>query len=336
MRMRRARAAGTSGALVAGVCSILPLAVALFLAAPLRAEAQTKLFDLDLDDRTDPVRPGENVVYEVNTENGRSFDAPDVVITDFLPPGTTYVSAHRAPDYAEIPAQVFSDRVEWHIGALEPCGRVGFPPCRDIWATFHVGGGVAPGTVLTNHVEMTSSDPANFPLHQDTTYTSVGTAAIRRAKVTFPVLAGRDRVTVEADLARDGRSTPFDPAPPTIDPTQGIRVVLSEPGGATALDVTVPGSAIKCIGSASTRCRLDDPRVWRPLGLARLTVFLPLPFLQRRNAQVIVRTSQISLPDDFGPVVQLRIESGSDVYTDVAELTPGPNRLVYSHKQNVP
>jgi hypothetical protein len=231
---------------------------------------------------------------------------------------------------------VFSDRVEWHIGTLESCGHIDLPPCRDIWAVFRVENGVDSGTVLHNQVTMTSSDAVNFPAHQDQTYTSVGSAALRKARVTFPILPGRDRVSVEADLARNGRRTPFDPATPTIDPTEGIRIILSEPGGATALDVTVPGSAFRCIGNASVRCRLADPRVWRPLGLDRLNVFLPLIHLQRANAQVIVRTGKLSLPDNFGPVLELTVESGGETYTDEALLVAGANRLSYTHKQSDP
>lgn len=331
MRCARAKGRG-SGALVVGV--ILTL-IALVLVAPPRAAAQ-RVFDVDLDDRNDPVRPGEDVVYEIDVENSRTFSAPDVVVTDFLPPGTSYIAAYRAPDYAEIPAWIFSDRVEWHLGALESCGHIDLPPCRDIWAVIRVGAGVDPGTVLHNLVTMTSSDAVNFPAHQDQTYTSVGSAAIRKARISLPIVPGRDRVSAEADLGRDGRRTPFDPATPTIDPTEGVRVILSEPGGATALDITVPGSAFRCIGTASVRCRLADPKAWRPLGLDRLNIFLPLIHLQRNNAQVIVRSGQLSLPDSLGPVLELTIESGGETYTDVATLEPGANRLVYAHKQSEP
>jgi uncharacterized repeat protein (TIGR01451 family) len=334
MLMRCARAhGGASGALAVGVTLTTLLLV---LTAPPRAAAGTRFFDIDLDDRVDPVRPGEDVVYEIEIENNRTTAAPDVVVTDFMPPGTSYVAAYRAPDYTEIPAQVFSDRVEWHLGAIERCGQLGLPPCRTIWAAFRVGNGVAPGTVMENVVTMESSDPFNFPAHQDQTYTSVGSAAIRKARVILPVLPDRDRVSVEADLARNGRHTPSDPPPPTIDPADGVRVVIAEPGGATALDITVPVTAFRCLGRASLRCRLATPRDWRPLGLDRLNIFLPLVHLQRNNAQVIVRTSKITLPDDFGPVVRLTIESGGVTYTDDATLIAKGARLAYRHKQTQP
>lgn len=300
-----------------------------------RAEA-SRVFDIDIDDRTDPVRPGEHAVYELNVENSLTTPAPDVVVTDFLPPGTSFVAAYRAPDFSAIPTDVVGGQAHLHLGQLDSCGNLGLPPCRDVWITLKVDQSVAPGTVLTNHVVMSSSDPVTFPDHQDTTYTSVGTAAIRKAKVALPVTPGRDRVYAEADLARDGMSTPSDPPPPTLNPADGLRVILREPGGATALDVTVDGDSLRCHGTATVGCKLGSPSDWKPLGLDRLTLSLPHTSSQRNNAHVLVRTSALSLPDDFGPVLELTIVSGGVTYTDVAELIPHVNRLTYAHKQSVP
>jgi uncharacterized repeat protein (TIGR01451 family) len=312
------------------------IAVSLLDAPLTRPAFAARGFDIDLDDRVDPVRPGEEIVYEIGIENSFETPAPDTIVTDFLPPGTTYVAAYRQPDYAEIPAEVDSGVVRWHLGDEPSCGNVGLPPCRDIWAVLRVDDDVAPGTVLMNHVEMTSSDPVNYPTHQDTTYTSVGSAAIRNAKVTFPRTPGRDRITVRADLARSGLQTPSSPPPPTLDPSAGVHIMLREPGQAPVLDIDVPGSALRCSGTVARHCQLDDPSLYRPLGLDRLTIFLPFLLQQRNNAQVLVRTASLTLPDDFGPDLELTIDSGGVTYVDDATLRAAPNRLTYLHTQAEP
>lgn len=318
----------------AAVLAALALA---HLSLPAVGGAVPRGFDIDIDDRNDPVRPGEEAIYELRIENSLLAVAPGVVVTDFLPPGTSFVGAWRAFDWVGVPAIVYPDRVELSIGDLESCGAIGLPPCRDVWLALRVDPGVSPGSVLENRVVMTSSDPDRFKPHQSRIFTSVGTAAIRVARVMLPPTAiGRDTVSVEADLARQGRRTPADGAPPTLDPTLGVRVRLREPGGATALDLVVPGTAFRCRNSVSIRCRLADPAAWRPRGLDRFDVFLPATRTRRNNAHVLVRTTNISLPDDFGPTVEIVVESDGTAWSDEAELKSGPGRLTYAHQQSDP
>ena len=325
MRLRFRAAA--IGAALAGALLVAPLAAESFAA---------RGFDIDLDDRVDPVRPGEEIVYEIGIENSFESPAPDTIVTDFLPPGTTYVAAYRQPDYALVPAEVDSGVVRWHLGDEPSCGNLGLPPCRDIWAVVRVDSDTAPGTVLMNHVQLTSSDPTNYPTHMDIAYTSVGSAAIRNAKVSFPRTPGRDRITIRADLARSGLATPTSPPTATIDPLAGVRIVLGEPGQVPVLDLTVPGSALRCSGTVARHCQLDDPRLYRPLGLDRLTIFLPFLLQQRNNAQVMVRTAALSLADDFGPDLELTIESAGVAYVDQATPHVVVNRLTYRHTQAEP
>ena len=300
------------------------------------AAGASRLFDVDLDDRVDPVPPGAELVYEIEVENSFLLPAPDTVVSQTLPPGTTFVAAYRQPDWAEIPGEILPGEVRFHLGDEPSCGNVGLPPCRDIWSVLRVDEDVEPGTVLMSRVEVTSSNPEAYPPHVDSIYTSVGTAAIRTGRVTFARTAGRDRVSVEADLGRAGLPNPLLPAPPTIDPTTGVRVVVRDAGGFTALDLTLPGDAFKCSGTVARRCRLVDPRAWRPSGLDRLNFFLPMVFQQRNNAQVLLRTAALTLPDDFGPTVEITIESDGATFVDEAEFVPGPNRLAYRHRQTEP
>jgi uncharacterized repeat protein (TIGR01451 family) len=76
------------------VAGLLGLFVGLRDAAALEREFP---LDVDLADRVDPVPPGGDIVYEIELENFTDQAAPDVVVTDFLPPGTTFVSAYRQP-----------------------------------------------------------------------------------------------------------------------------------------------------------------------------------------------------------------------------------------------
>ena len=334
----RAPRTGSGVAIPSPRRAAIALVAALALgAACAPAHAVPRGFDIDLDDRNDPVRPGDLAVFELAIENSLLATAPGVVVTDLLPPGTSFVEARRAPDWSLVPATVFPDRVELALGDLPSCGAIDLPACRDVWVTLRVDAGVAPGTVLENRVVMTSTDPVGFRTHQSRIFTSVGPAAIRTARVLLPPTAtGRDTVAVEADLARDGRTSPSAPAPATLEPLDGLRVVLREPGGTVALDVALPGSAFKCRGTSSRRCRLSDPAAWRSSGLERLDVFLPDVSNQRNGAGVLVRTTRTSLPDDFGPELELLVESNGGSWSDVATLKAGSGRLSYAHKQSDP
>jgi hypothetical protein len=116
----------------------------------------------------------------------------------------------------------------------------------------------------------------------------------------------------------------------------GVRVRLGETGKTPVVDVTVPGSAFKCSGAASQRCRLADPQMWRPLGLDRLNFFLPYPQIQRNNAHVLVRTINLSLPPDIGSDLKLTIDAAGQSYTDNALFVRKANRLSYLHNQSLP
>lgn len=312
----------------------LLLATCLLLLAPTAAGARA--LDVSLDDRVDPVPPGGELVYEIDLDVTSPTDAPDVVITLTLPPGTSFVSAVRQPDYAPIDADVSGNQVVFELGDEPSCNAKKIPACAAIWALVHVDESVAAGTILAATVTATSSNPASFPSDTHTVYTSVGTLAIRKGRTNFSAKAGRDRVQFEADVGRAGWPSPLEPLPPTLDLTNGIRVRMGEVGEPPVVDVTVPVEAFVCRGSASIRCRLADPKAWRPLGLDRLNVFFPLAFMQRNNATVLARSYTLDLPDDFGPELELTIDAGGETYTDTALHELKGRRLVYTKIQSKP
>jgi len=312
----------------------LPLAALLLVA--LAATASARALDVSLDDRVDPVAAGGELVYEIDLDVTFVTPAPGVRITLHLPQGTSFVSAVRQPDYAPIDAEVVGDEVRFDLGEEPSCNGRDLPACAAIWALVHVDGAVDPGTILAATAVATSSNPGSFPTDSHTVYTSVGSLAIRRGRTNFSAQPGRDRIQFEADVARAGWESPNDPLPPTIDLSDGIRVLLGEAGEAPVVDVTVPGDAFVCIGTASTRCRLANPKLWRPLGLDRLNVFFPLSFAQRNNATVLVRSHNLALPPDVGPDLELTIEAGGETYTDTALHEVKGRRLVYTKTQSKP
>ncbi len=299
------------------------------------AAAHAKPLDVTLDDRVDPAFVGGRLVYEIGVKVRDTSTVPGVVVTLHLPPGTTLVSARRQPDYEPIAGQVVGQDVIFTLGDEEPCDKKGLPACADIWALVEVGDSVEPGTVMQATAEIASSEPAIKP-DSNVVYTSAGSLAIRKARVNFAAIPGRDRIQFHADVAREAWEAPTLPPPPTLDITSGVRVRLGEAGAPAVLDVTVPGDAFRCAGLASRRCRLADPRIWRPLGLDRLNIAFPYDHRQRNNAGVLVRTAPLELPDDIGPEMELRIDAAGETYVDTALLEQRGRRLVYTHTQAKP
>jgi len=310
------------------LCTVLALGAA--------TAASAKPLDVSLDDRVDPVPVGEELVYEINVKVSSTVPAPGVVVALQLPPGTTFVSARRQPDYAPIAGQVAGDVVTFDLGDEPPCDKKNLPACADIWALVHVEPSVEPGTVLRSDVTVTSSDPASFPADVHTAYTSAGSLAIRKGRVNFAAVPGRDRIQIEGDVGRAGWESPLLQPPPNFAVFNGVRVRLGEAGGTPVLDVTVPGISFKCTGLASVRCSLADPAAWRPLGLDRLNVLLRFNGVQRNNAYVSVRTHNLDLPDDIGPEMELTLDANGETYTDSAEFLASGNRLIYTHLQSKP
>jgi uncharacterized repeat protein (TIGR01451 family) len=313
-----------------------PVRIALSVLLLAASTAQARPLDVTLDDRVDPAPIGGELVYEIGVKVIGESAAPDVVVTLHLPPGTSFVSARRQPDYAPIAGQVSGQDVTFDLGDVVPCNKKDLPACRDIWALVHVSNAVDAGTVMQASADVASSAPGAFAPDSHVVYTSAGSLAIRKARVNFASVPGRDRVQFTADVGRNGWPAPTLPPTPTFDVSSGVRVRLGEAGEPPVLDVTVPGDAFRCNGVASRRCRLARPKDWRALGLDRLNVFLPHDFLQRNNASVIVRTAALAVPPDLGPEMQLTLDAAGETYTDTALLKAKGRRLVYTHTQAKP
>jgi len=134
--------------------ALLPTAVA----APTRDVRVTK----SLDGSAPP--PGGWLQYRLYFSNNGNSTAHDVVITDTLPEGVTYVSwdgYSYNPGYVDLDATITLQQVDgqliWPLGALQP-GGYGY-----IYLTARVTETAAVGSVLTNTAVITTSDPDSNP-----------------------------------------------------------------------------------------------------------------------------------------------------------------------------
>src|SRR5438477_285256 len=112
--------------------------LAAILVFGLATHAAARALDVSLDDRVDPVPVGANIVYEIDLDVTSSGPAPGVVVTLTLPPGTTFVSAVRQPDYAPITGDVAGSEVRFDLGEEPSCNGKDLPACAEIWALVHV------------------------------------------------------------------------------------------------------------------------------------------------------------------------------------------------------
>ncbi|MDY7077986.1 MAG: hypothetical protein SXV54_13810, partial [Chloroflexota bacterium] len=103
--------------------------------------------------------PGGEMEYEIYFGNEGHATARDVVVTDTLPANTTFVDwrgyVHN-PYISEwddtITPEVIGNQVVWHLGEVE-AGQYGY-----IYPTVRIADGVNIGDVLTNVVEISTSD----------------------------------------------------------------------------------------------------------------------------------------------------------------------------------
>ena len=297
--------------------------------------------DIDMGDRVDPVRPGGQIVYEVEVENFTDEIAPDVVVTEHLPAGTHFIAARREPEWAVVPAIVEGAEVRLPLGDVAPCDQADTARCRDLWIVLGVDGSVAEGTRLTNRVSVLSSAPG-LPANEATTVTTVGSAAVRTAKIDIG-RPGRDRAALRVDLARDGLASPLDPPTETLDLSGGLTMRLAWAGESPWLEVTLPASALECRGSENSfrrvRCSLRDRRAGKALGIKKLRVLLPgYLAAQRNNASMNLKLAGLALPASGPTALRIELEAGGALFSDeiVLEARRGGRKLRFRRSQGDP
>ena len=90
--------------------------------------------------------PGSDIVYTISYRNESSRDAQNVMITDTLPPATTYTS-----DTAPFPRSVVEDTVIWELGTLDGGTSGQFTLRAKISPT------ATPSSILTNTIQISTS-----------------------------------------------------------------------------------------------------------------------------------------------------------------------------------
>jgi hypothetical protein len=316
--------------------SILMTSLTAFLtlaavAAPNLARA-ARPFDVKLDDRVDPVAPGDEMVFEIDVIIRGSQTVPGVETTLVTSPELTFVEARRAPTWEVIPAVVQGQSVRFDLGDEDPCNDKNLPECREVWAVYQVNPGAAPGSVLETSVSITSSD-SQFSPDSGFVFTSVGSLAIRNGRI--PLDAGV--VRLRAHVGRTAMHSPFDPSPSNIDLTQGLRIRFGEAGEEPIFDVSLPAEALECDVRPDprlpARCKLVDVDTWKPFGLLRLNIYKNGDFAQNNNALVRLTLDDLPMGTGFGPDLELTLDANGVTYTDDAtfEEVNGGRLLLYDH-----
>ncbi|MEM1093845.1 MAG: T9SS type A sorting domain-containing protein [Bacteroidota bacterium] len=102
----------------------------------------------------DPVLAGQNITYTIDARNDGPDDADDVLVSDMLPLGTTFVSATAPPGWTTTDPGVGNNGTVQFAHATLPNGA-----SAQFTITVQVDGNVADGTVLNNKAMVASTTP---------------------------------------------------------------------------------------------------------------------------------------------------------------------------------
>ncbi len=146
--------------------------------------------------------PGRQFTYFISYRNSGTSVASNVSIVDTLPAGVTYVSSSGC---AIGTPSLVGNQVIWDIGAVAPGLGANFT------MVVNVGGGVAVSTVLTNVVQIGSSDsdtnPANNVFTKTTTVITPGVDLFINKGVTGPAGTPGGSMLYNITYANNGTDT---------------------------------------------------------------------------------------------------------------------------------
>jgi uncharacterized repeat protein (TIGR01451 family) len=176
-------------------------------------------------DSVDPVVPGEQLTYTIGVSNAGPADAEDVVVTDPLLAGTTFVSATGGGTEA-------GGTVTWNVGTL----------ANGASTSFEVTVEVDPGVTndLSNTAAVTSSmfdpDPSNDEATENTAVTPSADLSIVKSSAASSANADSD-ITFTIVVTNDGPSTAEDVL--VGDPVPDGTSFVSASGGGVPFGNTV-------------------------------------------------------------------------------------------------
>jgi uncharacterized repeat protein (TIGR01451 family) len=194
---------------------------------------------IDKRDMNDPIAPEESLVYFIEVSNDGPGDALNVVVTDTLPAHLTYESS--TDSCTETTPGILSCQ----LGAVAANSSVNF------LVTTRVANNVITGTLLSNHVEVSSSTPLTNSVLTDTEETRViqrfgapSDLAIAKTAFPDPVTAG-EVVTYTLVITNNGTGAAVD-----------VEVVDALPEGLTLISAT-PSQGL-CTQPDSVTCLLGS------------------------------------------------------------------------------
>jgi uncharacterized repeat protein (TIGR01451 family) len=204
-------------------------------------------------DSPDPVVAGTDLTYTVTVTNGGPSTADDVVVTDPLPTGTTYVSGVDG-NGATVCALVQQNQIVCELGTMQPGAT------KTVYITVHVAPSVPTGTVLNNTATVSSSTPdPNTANNGASTTTTVRTSAelwldkqgVKRSGNPSPVVVYTLVVHNDAGCETDAQSTPT-PTCGTGGPSDALNVTVTDKLPLDAKKLVVQYVSPQCTYTAST------------------------------------------------------------------------------------
>jgi uncharacterized repeat protein (TIGR01451 family) len=177
-------------------------------------------------DAPDPVAAGANVTYTITVTNAGPSDAQNVVVTDTVPAGTTFVSASIDPGSGGS-VMLVGDTITYTVPTIAAGASV------LATLTVNVNAGTSDGTVLSNTVFVSSDTSDPDPTDNSSTRTTaVGTAfadlSVTKTDIPDPVEAG-ENVTYTITLTNAGPSD-----------AQNVSLTDAIPANTTFVSFTAP------------------------------------------------------------------------------------------------
>lgn len=260
-------------------------------------------------DSPDPVLAGETLTYTVTASNAGPSNAQQVVLTDALPEGTTFVSATDGENVCNLDG---TDEVVCALGTLTP----GQP--ETIRITVRVAASAPAGSILTNEVTLSSPTGDTVTAEAATTVATSADLWIDTTAVAFPA----QQATGKGDKDKGGEQLAI--LTTTVHNDEGCE---SEPGSEPNCGTGGPSDAQNVV----TTIRL-------PLSAGRIEVLFTSPQCSYdRSANTVTCTeSTLAVGETVTYVIKVKIKGqGGDVASEgkqklvitatVRATTPDPN-----------
>lgn len=192
--------------------------------------APTVDLEITLSDTPDPLAPGATLTYTLTVNQHGPAAAADVVVSDVLPAGTTFVSLTAPAGWSTTtPAVGAAGNVEATIASLEPGASAQFT------LTVGIDAGIADGTVLSNTANVASftsdTDPANDSATVTTTIDAPEADLRTTANASPDPVAPGATLNYTLQVYNDGPAAAANATLAATLPAGTTFVSLSAPGG---------------------------------------------------------------------------------------------------------